>query len=287
MLAAMFSVADEAGAGVRDPDVLVPDWPAPRHVRALCTTRGGGVSVGAYGALNLGSHVGDDTQAVARNRALLQERLGLYPNYLEQVHGTQVLPLHQTLAQGVQADGACTDRAQLVCTVMVADCLPVLLSNRGGSWVAALHAGWRGLAGGADGVGVLEQALRQYHEDYLPSARVKYGDDATELIAWLGPCIGAQAFEVGEDVRAAFVAAQPQAQHCFVPGAQPQKWWADLAALARLRLQRAGLSTVYGNDGSAPWCTVSQPARFFSHRRDRVSGRMAACIWIEEGVAGF
>ncbi|MGQ0711221.1 MAG: peptidoglycan editing factor PgeF [Rhodoferax sp.] len=279
----MSFIADDASAPLRGADVLEPDWPAPPGVRALCTTRAGGVSTGAYAALNLGSHVGDDAQAVACNRARLQATVGLYPNYLEQVHGVRVLPLQRALDGVEQADGACTDQGQVVCTVMVADCLPILLSNRAGSWVAALHAGWRGLAGGADGQGVVEQAVHQYQEHFMPLSRMQYGSDATELIAWLGPCIGPQAFEVGEEVRHAFVAADAAAQACFVPAQGAGQWWADLPALARLRLRRQGVQALHGNDGSAPWCTVSQPGRFFSHRRDRVSGRMAACVWIEGG----
>jgi YfiH family protein len=152
----------------------------------------------------------------------------------------------------------------IACTVMVADCLPVLFTDGRGRRVAAAHAGWRGLA-----AGVLEEAVGAFG----PEAA------AEDLMAWLGPCIGSEAFEVGDEVRAAFEAAAPDAARCFKPGRAPGKWLADLPALARRRLQAAGVSQLHGNDGSPAWCTVNNPLRFFSHRRDRVSGRFAACIW--------
>jgi YfiH family protein len=169
----------------------------------------------------------------------------------------------------VPADGAVTGLSGLACTVMVADCLPVLLCNAKGSRVAAAHAGWRGLLG-VQGAGVLESAVASFGQSGTRNA-----DD---LMAWLGPCIGPGAFEVGDEVRAAFVAASPQAADCFRPNA-PGKWLADLPALARQRLYALGLTRTYGNDGSADWCTVTNASRFFSHRRDAISGRLAACIW--------
>lgn len=255
-------------------DWLHPDWPAPANVRAVCTTRNGGASVSPYNSLNLGSHVGDDANAVARNRAVVQRALEVHPVFLNQVHGTDLLTLARDTPDGATADGAMTRERGLACTIMVADCLPVLLCDVQGTQVAAVHTGWRGLAG-IDGIGILESAYKQFR----PLAPVQYDDCAIDIIAWLGPCIGPTAFEVGADVVAAFTRDQPQAAACFkpLPGG---KWLADLPSLARQRLTALGVKQVFGNDGSAPWCTVSNPLRFFSHRRDRVSGRQAACIWL-------
>ena len=256
-------------------DWLQPDWPAPRHVRTVCTTRNHGVSVPPYDSLNLGSHVGDDANAVAHNRTVLQHALGAKPVFLNQVHGTQMLELRPDTPDGASADGAFTRERGVACTIMVADCLPVLLCDPRGTQVAAVHAGWRGLAGEA-GMGVLEQVLKKFR----PLALAESTHGATGLIAWLGPCIGPTAFEVGADVVEAFTSNNPQALVCFSP--QPGgKWLADLPALARQRLAAQGVNRVFGNDGSTAWCTVSNPSRFFSHRRDQVSGRLAACIWLE------
>ncbi len=266
------------------PDWLEPDWPAPAGVRAVCTTRAGGVSLPPYGSLNLGLHVGDDASAVAHNRSVLAQALGTAPAWMNQVHGTALLELPmpvQAPADVPTADSAWTAARGPVCTVMVADCLPVLLCSADGNWVAAVHAGWRGLAG-TGGFGVLEATL----ESFRPEAQVNTALDAIDLIAWLGPCIGPQAFEVGPEVRDAFLQDLPDpalagpVSACFVPLGQG-KYRADLADLARQRLAALGVSRVYGNDGSPAWCTVGNPSRFFSHRRDRVSGRMAACIWRE------
>lgn len=263
-------------------DLLLPQWPVAAHVHAMFTTRQGGVSAAPYGSLNLGSHVGDDPVAVAHNRAVLRQHIGLEPNYLEQVHSTRVVPLDAALTGTACADGSATHIPGVVCTVMVADCLPVLLSDRQGRWVAALHAGWRGLLG-VDGVGVLEQGVGTYLRQFGSLAQAETRPTAIDLIAWLGPCIGPTAFEVGAEVRQAFVAGDAGAASCFQPLPQG-KWLADLPALARRRLAACGVTAVFGNDGSLPWCTVRNPTRFFSHRRDRVSGRMAACIWRESGL---
>ena len=254
---------------------LQPEWPAPPNVRAVCTTRNGGVSASPYDSLNLGSHVGDDANHVARNRALLQDAVGAKPVFLNQVHGTDMLTVAPDTPDGASADGAYTCDRGLACTIMVADCLPVLLCDVHGTQVAAVHAGWRGLAG-LDGIGVLESALKRF----LPLAPTESNQGAIEMIAWLGPCIGPDAFEVGADVLAAFTKTDAQAADCFKPMAGG-KWLADLQGLARQRLATLGVTQVFGNDGSAPWCTVGQPLRFFSHRRDRISGRQAACIWLE------
>jgi YfiH family protein len=244
-------------------DWLTPAWAAPPQVRAVFTTRNGGVSVPPYDSMNLGSHVGDALERVQRNRHTLSEALGAHPVFLDQVHGNGVLSLQPDSADGQQADAAWCTTPGLACTVMVADCLPVLLCHADGSAVSAAHAGWRGLLG-QQGVGVLERVAHQHR-----------GQDT---LAWLGPCIGPSAFEVGAEVRQAFVEQNPVAAACFAPGA-PGKWLADLSALARQRLQALGITQIYGNDGSAPWCTVGNPSRFFSYRRDGLCGRMAACIW--------
>ena len=248
------------------PDWLIPRWPAPGHVRAVCTTRQGGVSRPPYDGFNLGDHVGDDPIAVAHNRSLLQQALQARPVFLRQVHGTEIVRLDAQAADTSQADACCSDRRGVACTILVADCLPLLVTDVEGRFVAAAHAGWRGLAGG-----VVEALLGRLTADY--------GVPASAMLAWLGPCIGPQAFEVGDEVRAEFVAHDDRARSCLRPTGVAGKWLADLPALARQRLQALGLTEVYGNDGAAAWCTVGNPSRFFSHRRDRVSGRMAACIW--------
>lgn len=262
---------------------LRPDWPAPPQVHALCTTRGIGVADGASAApcefFNLGDHVGDAPAAVAANRARLRDAVGARPVFMNQVHGVQVVQLTADSADGVAADAAVCNQPGLACTVMVADCLPVLLTNRAGTAVAAVHAGWRGLA-----AGVIEQALARFRltaiDGAVPDA-IK--PEANEVIAWLGPCIGPGAFEVGAEVRQALTEADPGATACF-QSLSDVKYLADLPALARRRLAAQGVASGWGNDGSDRWCTVSQRQRFFSHRRDRVmrgsSGRMAACIWL-------
>ena len=256
-------------------DWLVPQWPAPQNVRAVCSTRTGGLSLAPWDSLNLGTHVGDRAEHVARNRAQLQAVLGARPVFMEQVHGVEVLPLHCGTEDGHAADGAFTRQPGLACTVMVADCLPVLFCDTAGHQVAAAHAGWRGLAG-IGGKGILEETL----ESFSALAPVEDAQSAIKIIAWLGPCIGPRAFEVGDDVRQAFLDSTAGASGCFAP-LGGGKWLGNLPGLARLRLQAAGIDAVYGNDGGMPWCTVSNPSRFFSHRRDRVSGRQAACVWLE------
>ena len=255
----MLSNAFEAQAGL------------PGGVHAWMSTRTGGVSQAPWDSLNLGEHVGDNPEAVAANRARLQQALGARPVFLRQVHGTAVLELHSDTLGG-EADACFTFAPGVACTIQVADCLPVVLWDRQGQWVAAAHAGWRGLAG-RGGVGVLE-ALWQ--------ALAERGAVAAQTGVWLGPCIGPTAFEVGPEVRAAFAEHDGAAVGAFEPS-QGDRWLANLPALARQRLQALGLGEALGNDGSAPWCTASAVGRFFSHRRDAArlgsSGRMAACIW--------
>ncbi len=247
-------------------DTFLPQWPAAPRVRALCSTRSGGVSAPPWDSLNLGDHVGDDPAAVASNRRRYAARLGVRPVFLRQVHGTESVELAADTPDGTQADACCTRAAGVACTIMVADCLPVLLADVRGGLVGAAHAGWRGLLG-QGGQGVLESALQPF--------------DAARTLAWLGPCIGPGAFEVGPEVREAYTAHDTGCARFFRPAASG-KWLADLPGLARQRLQRLGLplDRIHGNDGSPGWCTVTQASRFFSHRRDRVSGRLAASIWL-------
>lgn len=237
---------------------LIPDWPAPVRVRAAMTTRLGGVSDGPYASFNLGRSCGDDPIAVAENRRRLRAALPLpsEPCWLKQVHGAEVVRMPEN-ASTPEADASFTTKAGVVCLVQAADCLPVLLCDDAGTVVAAAHAGWRGLA-----AGVLEATVRR-----LPVP-------PTDLMAWLGPAIGPTAFEVGPEVREAFVKTDAGADAAFRAGAGA-KYFADLFVLARRRLATAGVTRVYGGGV----CTVSDPARFFSHRRDRISGRMAALIW--------
>lgn len=252
---------------VLDPNWIVPDWPAPPGVRAVCTTRAGGVSSGPYASLNLGDHVGDVPASVAANRQRLAQAIDARPVFLRQVHGTDVAVLDAATADDTEADAACTAHAGLACTVMVADCLPVLFTDAQGRRVAAAHAGWRGLASG-----VLSRAVQSFEDNE---------GRRDEIMAWLGPCIGPEAFEVGGEVKAQFEAADTEAARCFKPAGAPGKWLADLPALARLRLQALGVRQIHGNDGSVGWCTVANASRFFSYRRERVSGRLAALVWRE------
>ena len=268
------------------PDWLIPDWPAPSRVCAVFTTRAGGVSAVPFDSMNLGDHVGDRPESVEANRALLQRATGTHAVFLNQVHGTRVLRLDAASPDGQPADACVTAQRRLACTIMVADCLPVLLTTEKGDVVAAAHAGWRGLAGaGAHGEpGILESV----YESFSALAQDGRAQTAIKTIAWLGPCIGPLAFEVGAEVKAAFEAVRPDAASCFV-AVGPGKYLANLPALARLRLQALGVTRVYGNDGSAPWCTVGNSSRFFSHRRDAgipgngfgTTGRMAASIWLD------
>jgi polyphenol oxidase len=238
-------------------DWIVPDWPVPATVHALITTRAGGSSRGPYESLNLGTRVNDSADAVVANRAILRSLLPAEPAWLNQVHGTRVVEA-DAVTTPLEADASFTRSPGTVCTVLVADCLPVLLADRHGGVVAAAHAGWRGLA-----AGVIESTI----------AAMTCPPD--QLIAYLGPAIGADAFEVGENVYQAFLAHDSLAQQAFRPHA-PGKWLTDLFLLARQRLAASGVSAVYGGG----LCTFSDPQRFFSHRRDRVTGRMAALIWL-------
>jgi polyphenol oxidase len=238
------------------PDWIIPDWPALSHVRAFVTTRAGGVSRGAYASLNLGLRTGDDPRAVAANRERLRAALPQSPRWLRQVHGSAVVEA-DTLTDPPEADAAIAREPNTVCAVMVADCLPVMLTDRAGTVTAIAHAGWRGLAGG-----VLENVVQR-----MPSA-------PEDIIAFLGPGIGPSVFEVGADVRNAFLEHDADAAAAFTPRV-PGKWLADLYLLSRRQLRQAGVESIFGGG----FCTYTDPRRFFSYRRDRTTGRMAALIW--------
>ena len=244
------------------PEFLQPRWPAPAGVRAAMTTRAGGVSTGAFASFNLATHVGDDPAAVAENRRRLREALALpaEPAWLEQVHGPRVAILPGFA--GAPADAAVAFTPGSVCAVLVADCLPVFLASRDGDRVGIAHAGWRGLASG-----VVEATV------------AALGGEPGRLVAWLGPAIGPRAFEVGAEVRDAFLAHDGGCDGAcggsFRPGREG-RWLADLPALARRRLAAAGVGAVTGGE----YCTYSDPTRFYSYRRDGATGRMAALAWL-------
>ncbi len=244
--------------------LIHPDWPAPPTVRAVATTRIGGCSRGPWAGLNLGDHVGDDPAHVADNRARLVAQLALPtpPVWLRQVHGTAVVRLPAAVGTAPEADAAVAGVPGVVCAVLSADCLPVLLCDRAGRQVAAVHAGWRGLA-----AGVIEAAIRQLAAG---------GAQPAELLAWLGPAIGVAAYEVGDEVRAAFLAADPGAGAAFRRRPGAGRWSLDLCAAARLRLAAAGVAAVFGGRH----CTHADARRFYSHRRDAPCGRQASLIWL-------
>jgi YfiH family protein len=241
---------------------IVPEWPAPKQVRAVITSRQGGHSQAPFDSFNLADHVGDAAESVAANRALLREELGLSsePIWLDQVHGCGVIELSGQTPSGCRADAVTTTEFGQVCAVLTADCLPLLLCNRSGSRVAAVHAGWRGLQ-----AGVIEAAVNGFD------------DSGEELLAWLGPAIGPDAFEVGPEVRDAFIAVNPEDDEAFV-AASSDRWMADIYALARSRLKRENIGFIGGGDQ----CTVTQAESYFSYRRDGRTGRMASLIWIDE-----
>ena len=235
---------------------LTPDWPAPARVKACVTTRAGGVSHAPFDSFNLGAHVGDDPVAVAANRHSLIARLNCQPAWLQQVHGVAVAAADPTVV--AEADASWSATPGVACTVMTADCLPALFCDRAGTRVAAAHAGWRGLVNG-----VLEATL-----DALAVP-------AEDVMVWVGPAIGPQAFEVGPEVREAFMAVQAEADQAFVPSANAGKFLADIYQLAHLRLTAHGVNAVYGGG----FCTVSDP-RFFSYRRAARTGRFASLVWL-------
>jgi len=248
---------------------ITPDWPAPSHVKAVFTTRHNGYSGGAYASLNLGMHVHDNPDNVVKNRTLLREHLPDEPQWLQQIHGTgYVWVKHNDGAQrkSITADAALSREVNTVCAVMVADCLPVFLCDTVGTIVGVIHAGWRGLA-----AGIIEQTI----------AAMQINHDT--LMAWLGPAIGPEYFEVGDEVRTEFVMLDRRATEAFIPVRDTEKrsepkWFADIFLLARQRLIQAGVTQIYGGG----ICTYSDPERFFSYRRDGETGRMAALVWMEK-----
>ncbi|MCU7851117.1 MAG: peptidoglycan editing factor PgeF [Candidatus Thiodiazotropha sp. (ex Monitilora ramsayi)] len=240
---------------------LTPDWPVPDHVKSLITTRQGGVSLPPYDSLNLAHHVGDDPAAVARNRALLKAAYQLPddPFWLNQVHGCRVAD-SATETPGCEADAVISDQSGVVCAVLTADCLPLLITDRSGHRVCAVHAGWRGLA-----AGVIESAVSRM--DISPA----------DLVVWLGPAIGPGAFEVGAEVRQAFIDSSASDEAAFKSHGDAH-WLADIYQLARLRLARLGVGYVGGGD----YCTMTQTDLFYSYRREGVTGRMASLIWLDQ-----
>ncbi|NOZ09931.1 MAG: peptidoglycan editing factor PgeF [Gammaproteobacteria bacterium] len=245
--------------------LIYPDWPAPKSVKAACTTRIGGVSAPPYDSFNLADHVGDCIESVQENRRRLGQQLGLpaEPVWLQQVHGTQVINARRNSTDN-KADGSFSISAGVVCAVLTADCLPVLLCDRDARAVAALHAGWRGLAAGIIESGVAAMGL-----------------PAKSLMAWLGPAIGPQVFAVGNEVRDTFVQTNPAHCHAFTAPNKPlgpaDFWLADLYILARQRLNALGVKAVYGGDH----CSHTEARQFYSYRRDQTCGRMASLIWLE------
>ncbi|WP_409523593.1 peptidoglycan editing factor PgeF [Nitrincola sp. MINF-07-Sa-05] len=241
-------------------------WPAPAHIHALTTTRLDGISRAPYAELNLADHVGDDPLSVRENREILKQALGLKqePQWLQQVHGTQLVEARSDVQDVPEADACWTDQSRLACAVLTADCLPVLFTDRTGSRVAAAHAGWRGLA-----AGVLEQTLSAF-------------ENPEDVLVWLGPAIGPLAFEVGDDVHQVFCNQFPEAESAFsVSPTSKDKWLADLYRLATIRLQKAGVSGVFGGE----FCTFSGREYFYSYRREGVTGRMASLIWIDSHLS--
>lgn len=242
-------------------ELIRPDWPAPSTVKAYTTTRQGGVSHKPYDSFNLADHVQDDSGAVKTNRQRLKMALNLptEPAWLTQVHSSNSVCLGSKDQFNCVADASYTNIPKMVCVVLTADCLPILLCDREGIQVAALHAGWRGLAGG-----VLEQTMRRFK------------GPRSQLLAWLGPAIGPEAFEVGDEVRSAFIEFLPSAELAF-QATRAHHWKANLYLLAQQRLAASGIHAVYGGQ----FCTYSESERFFSYRRDKMTGRLASLIWFE------
>ncbi|OQQ01849.1 multi-copper polyphenol oxidoreductase [Vibrio splendidus] len=244
--------------------MIIPNWNAPKNVKAFASTRFDGFSTGAYQGLNLGTHVGDDASLVENNRARLKQHANMpaAPVWLNQTHSTDVVTVLHPTADILDADGAFTTAKGVVCSAMTADCLPVILTDTKGTQVAAVHAGWRGLAGG-----ILENAVAKFSN---------LGSE-NKIIAWLGPAIGKQAFEVGEDVLEAFVSFDSQAKLAFEAKSEPGKWLANMSQLATQRLNKVGVTSVTDSN----LCTFDDADAFYSYRRDGITGRQATFIWLE------
>jgi polyphenol oxidase len=248
-------------------NLIIPNWPAPANVKALQSTRTGGISAAPYNSLNFGSHVNDNPIHVAHNRQLLNQFLPSEPVWLNQTHSINVVDAANVTCLP-DADASYTNRKNVVCVTMTADCLPILLCDTAGTLVASIHAGWRGLCDG-----VIEETVAK-----LP---VKSSD----LMAWLGPAIGPNAFEVGAEVRTQFMAKDAKAELAFKPHGDKQaqdKWLADIYKIATQRLNNLGITQIYGGqENNQNFCTFTDKERFFSFRRDGVTGRMATLIWLE------
>lgn len=236
--------------------LIIPSWPVTKNVKAIQTTRQGGISQPPYDAMNLATHVNDLPKHVARNRQLLSEFVPTEPVWLNQVHSTKVIDASKSQCE-TDADASYTTQTNVVCVTMTADCLPILLCDQAGTVVAAIHAGWRGLCDG-----VIETTVKA-----MPAT-------ANQLLAWLGPAIGPTAFEVGDEVRQQFIQQDQQAKHAFLP--KEGKWLGNLYLIARQRLAAIGVRHVYGDIQ----CTYTGSDRFFSYRRDQITGRMATMIWL-------
>lgn len=256
----MKTITDTLNLAPQGKNFLTADWPAPANVKTLITTRNGGVSEGVYRSLNVGSHVGDNLEAVLHNREIVQEQVGLPVAYLNQIHSTIVVNAVEALGNTPDADASVDTTGTVACASMTADCLPVLFCDKAGTVVAAAHAGWRGLAGG-----VLQNTIAAMNVEPL------------EIMAYLAPAIGPDAFEVGQDVFDAFCAPMPEAVDAFkdIGGG---KYLADIYALARMVLHREGVNMIYGGTH----CTVLERDTFFSYRRDGQTGRMVSLIWLEK-----
>ena len=240
---------------------IQPKWPAPKNVRAIQTTRQGGFSQPPYDSFNVAMHVGDDAITVAKNRQLLTPYLPSEPVWVNQVHGVTVIDAATSNCLE-NADASIARQKNVVCVTMTADCLPLLLCDTKGSMVAAVHAGWRGLCDG-----VIEATVK------------KMQVSPAEILVWLGPAIGAESFEVGEDVRQAFLIHDPQAEKAFKK-LNAEKWLCDLYVLAKQRLNALGVQQIYGASVNEDFCTFKQQDQFFSFRRDKTTGRMASLIWL-------
>ena len=243
---------------------IIPDWPAPKNIKAVMTTRQGGFSQAPFDGMNLGDHVDDDLATVNKNRQYLEEVLALSnpPLWLTQVHGIKVANVGELLGMthSLDADASVAYQAGLVCAVMTADCLPVLFCNTKGTTVAAAHAGWRGLH-----AGVLEETVKSLNCTH------------SDVVAWLGVAIGPKNFEVGSEVREAFISKQASASHAFSPSLNKGKWLADIYQLAHLRLEAIGVTQIYGGGE----CSFEDESRFYSYRRETKTGRMASLIWMD------
>jgi YfiH family protein len=240
---------------------IIPNWPAPQNVKVLQTTRNGGISHFPYSSLNLGAHVNDDSIAVAKNRQLLNFYLPTEPVWVNQVHGIDVIDAAQSSCLQ-NADASFTTKSNVVCVTMTADCLPVLLCDKAGTVVAAIHAGWRGLCDGA-----IEATVNK-----LPVEK-------KDIFAWLGPAIGPNAFEVGDEVRQQFIQHDSHAEQAFK--SKNEKWLCNMYLIAQQRLRQLGVKHIYGGGINEDFCTYTDEKRFFSFRRDNITGRMASLIWLE------